>query len=254
MGFHLPFFPWYAAETIADGRIQAWTLDEYAAWHKLLCHNWNDLDIPASVTELARLLRIDTQEMVRIWSVIGDRFTPVPDKPGRLWSPRLEEERDKALRLSKVRSGAGKKGATARWNKEKKPDGKRIRLPMRSQCDGSADALRSQCPLPSPPQPPPQPPSPASHRGPAGEVNGSALVLFRSALAERLGLPRMLDVGRNPEAVIAFFEAQLAAVGEQSLLADCEAAAARSTSGTPSTLSWFVGWLNRLPVPKEAMQ
>lgn len=260
MGYSLPFFPIYAAETLADGRFQGWTLEERGAWLTLLCYAWNDGDLPSAHTDLARLLHIGPGDMARIWSAIGDRFCHVPGRSDRVCSPRLENERDKAESLSMKRGKAGKIGATARWSKGKKLNGNRMRLPLRSQCDSDAVAMANGCPPPpsSPPPPPPPPPSPPtseknSHvpaspvdRGGARLAGNEGLGDFRKLLAKRLGVGRV-TVGRDPAGVLAFFGAQLARVGEAELLDDCVEAARRSTSGTPSSLSWFVGWLDRLP-------
>jgi hypothetical protein len=82
--------------------------------------------------------------------------------------------------------------------------------------------------------------------GLAGEVES-----FRAQLEARLGVP-VLSVGKDPDSVAAFFASQLAAVGPSALIEECCDLARRSTSGTPSSLRWFVGWLRRLPVPQEA--
>ena len=79
-----PWFPVYAADLLADGRVQGWTLEERGAWLTLLCFNWNDGSIPAANSSIARLLHIDTTEAGRIMSAIGDRFVPVPGAPDRL--------------------------------------------------------------------------------------------------------------------------------------------------------------------------
>lgn len=149
MGFRLPYFPLYAAETLADGRFQGWTLEERGAWITLLCCNWNDGDLPAAQTTLARLLGVGPGDMARIWSAIGDRFSEAPGAPGRVVSPRLEGERDKALSLGRIRAEAGEKGAKARWNTGKKPHGKRMRLPEQTHGKANAVAMRSVCPSPS---------------------------------------------------------------------------------------------------------
>lgn len=177
MGYRLPFFPMYAAETLADGRFQGWNIEERGAWLTFLLANWNDGDIPASQTELARMIRVGSGDMARIWSAIGDRFVEVPSRPGRLWSPRLEEERDKAESLSRKRSVVGKKGATARWNTGKRRNGKGMRLPMPTHSPGIAEAMPPQCPQPSPSQSPSQekqiPPTHARARlvSPFGEAD-----------------------------------------------------------------------------------
>jgi hypothetical protein len=80
------------------------------------------------------------------------------------------------------------------------------------------------------------------------------LLVFRQSLAERLSLPAPLGIGGDdPAAVVAFFQQQRESVGDDALLTECCDLAKKSTSGTPSTLSWFVGWLKKLPMPKGAV-
>ncbi len=69
---------------------------------------------------------------------------------------------------------------------------------------------------------------------------------FRERLARDLGVPR-IHVGKDREGVLRFFREQLEAHGEESIVADCLEAARRSKNGTPSSLAFFVGWLERLP-------
>jgi hypothetical protein len=109
--------------------------------------------------------------------------------------------------------------------------------------------------LPSPVSPLPSPLSllPATHAAadaarPAGEER--RLLVFRETLGERLKLPEPVGIGKDPDSVIAFFQAQREAVGDEPLLTECCDLAAKSTTGVPTTLSWFVGWLKKLPVPK----
>lgn len=149
MGFHLPFFPFYAAETLADGRVQSWTLEQFGAFARLLCYQWNDGDIPAGPTQLGRLLGVSAQEMTGIWSAIGDRFPEAPGRSGRLQNPRLEEERDKAIALSNKRAAIGLKGATARWQKESAEDGKGMRLPSERHSPGTGNGMATGCQIPS---------------------------------------------------------------------------------------------------------
>lgn len=254
----LPWFKVYARDMLADSRFSSWTLEERGAWMTLLCHNWHDGAIPAGLTAQARLLHVDAADMSRIWSAIGDRFSPHPTDPGLLVSPRLEEERDKADQLIAKRADAGGKGATARWQKQKRPHGKRIRLSSTGPDKGNATKMATdakpdrQKPACQPPASSPQitEASQTEADGLAGGNTGSALLLFRSQLAERLDLPKAVAVGKDPERVVAFFESQIAAVGEECVLNDCVQMAKKSTNGTPSALSWFVGWLERLPMQK----
>jgi hypothetical protein len=137
--FPLDWMKFYPQETLADGRFQSWTMDERGAWFTLVLACWADGSIPEGVTALARFLHMDTGDVTRIWSAIGDRFVPHPSEPGRLVSPRLEDEREKALALAAKRGEAGERGATARWNKPKRAHGKR--MPVPSQPDGKANAV-----------------------------------------------------------------------------------------------------------------
>jgi hypothetical protein len=75
---------------------------------------------------------------------------------------------------------------------------------------------------------------------------------FRLRLGAALGYPEALPLGKSP-LVEHLFREQLAIVGPESLLLECRDLAAKSTTGTPGTLSWFVGWLNRLPAPSESL-
>lgn len=93
---------------------------------------------------------------------------------------------------------------------------------------------------------------PASQERPAG--GDEWLGEFRQKLATRLGLDA-LDIGKDKSSVLAFFRTQIATVGEDTVLADCVESARLSTSGVPSSLAFFVGWLKRLPTPTpEARQ
>jgi hypothetical protein len=96
--------------------------------------------------------------------------------------------------------------------------------------------------------PTPQPSADAGLAGDESEGEGGDMLLLRSTLAEHLGLPQALEVGGDRGSVLAFFRQQIDAVGEDVVIADCLAVAAKSTTGTPSSLAWFVGWLGRLPL------
>lgn len=125
----LPWFKVYAAETLSDERFQGWDVDERGAWFTLVCVAWREGSIPGDQGSLARLLHVDGSRMRLLWSAIGDRFTPHPDYPGRLTSPRLEMEREDAERVSERKSAAGRKGATSRWETAKRENGRRMRVP-----------------------------------------------------------------------------------------------------------------------------
>ena len=89
---------------------------------------------------------------------------------------------------------------------------------------------------------PDSPPTPHdSSRDPDPRLAG-----FRKKLANQLGMER-IDLGRDPDDVVAFFEEQIAANGEECMLLDCLEIASRSNNGTPTSLAFFPGWFRRLP-------
>jgi len=252
MGYSMPFFPMYAAETLADGRFQAWSCEERGAWLTLICLCWNDGDIPESQTVLGRLLHLDAVAMASAWSAIGDRFCPVPGKPGRLMSPRLEEERDKAETLSRKRAEAGLAGASARWDEGKQQNGKRIRLPKQTHSKANATAMRSVCP-PPPPSPPSPDPTISHARSPQiTSAGGSKLGPLGAELVAYVesGLGHGLIPAKNGQA--SELEALVAAVGvpdaQQFIAATC-----RQRATEPQSVAWLVTVLrSAVPPASEA--
>jgi uncharacterized protein YdaU (DUF1376 family) len=245
-GYELPWFKVYAAEVLSDENVSGYSMDERGAWFTLLCHQWREGSIPAEPDRIARLLRMDADAMrpqcERIWLRIADRFVPHPDLPGRLVSPRMEMEREEAKEVAEKKSGLAKKAASSRWSKENRPHASAVR----PQCVGNAPAMRPHAIQiqPSPESAQSQP----TVAGLAGEER--RLLVFRETLGERLGLSGPVSIGKDPDAVVEFFLSQREAVGDESLLTECVDLAAKSTTGVPTTLAWFVGWLKKLPVPK----
>jgi hypothetical protein len=240
----LPWFPMHAAELLADENFTVWSLEERGAWLTLIARCWLEGTIPSDLTSLAKLLRCDGGAMRLLWSGIGSRFIEAPGQPGRLISPRVERERDRARSLIRQKVEAGKKGAKARWH------GDNSAMAPPSTTGGAATVL----PMANDGHYPtvPNPTEPDTTQPASQSANGSEdpwLAGFRGKLAERLHLPETVSIGKDRAAVLAFFQQQIAAVGEDVLLNDCEAVARKSETGVPSSLSWFVGWLQRFPVP-----
>jgi hypothetical protein len=166
----------------------------------------------------------------------------------------MEMEREEALEQAAKKSESAKKAATSRWSKGNRQHA----TAMRPHSDRNAPAMR---PHAIQIQPSPEPESAQSQPAKGiGSVLQTAtdglaggerrLLVFRQTLAEKLGLPEPMAIGKDPDAVVAFFQSQREAVGDEPLLADCVNLAAKSTTGVPTTLGWFVGWLKKLPVPK----
>jgi uncharacterized protein YdaU (DUF1376 family) len=233
-------FPWfkiYAAETLSDEHFQGWTVDERGAWFTLILIAWREGSIPGDQTSLAKLLHVDGPAMRSLWSAIGSRFVEHPDYPGRLTSPRLEKEREKAEQLAEKRGEAGKRGATSRWDKEKSKHGKRIRL--LSQADAVVLAKHSEAESEQ-----------SRADSEAAQTAGTASEpevweVFRDLLADRMVVPRdWLKVASADR--VAEVRGQVNAEVERLGLARALEVAAESASkakSKPRWLSYFVGAL-----------
>jgi hypothetical protein len=106
---------------------------------------------------------------------------------------------------------------------------------------------------PAKPSCPSSPSSPSSLPSPHSPL--ASVPDWLAGIQEELGkhMGHEIVVGKDPEAVVEAFTARLGALTEQygdeaelRLLGDCIAIASRSKTGLPSTLSYFVGWFERV--------
>lgn len=131
-------FPCYQRDLLADtGDL---TLEEFGAYWKLICREYEDGSIPAQVPRLARLLGCGIKEMGVIWSEIGRFFSPHPSLEGRLVQRRLESVREEQRLFAEASAARGRAGARSRWRKPPLRDA--TALPK--QCLSSAQALQTQ--------------------------------------------------------------------------------------------------------------
>jgi hypothetical protein len=138
-GIELPWMKLYPAETLSDSNFQGWDISERGAWLTLILVAWREGSIPSDQHSIAKLLHVDGSAMRGIWSAIGSRFVEHLDYPGRLTSPRLEEEREEARALHAQKVKAGKTGAISRWGAIKNRKNGTAIAPL-SQADAKAMA------------------------------------------------------------------------------------------------------------------
>lgn len=113
-----PAFQFYPKDYLADENQKLMTNQERGCYTTLMCHSWLEGSIPADVNKIAKLCNEPPDVMAQLWLAIGSCFVEVPNKPGRLVNPRLEEERRKQQQHRMERSTSGAKGAKARWDKQ----------------------------------------------------------------------------------------------------------------------------------------
>lgn len=104
----IPYFPMYPADFEAD--TSHLTLEEDGAYNRLLRLMWMTpgCSLPNDPAWIARRMRVDFETFCRVISPLIEEFLTV--KNGRIISPRLRAEYEKADETYRKRSEAGKKG------------------------------------------------------------------------------------------------------------------------------------------------
>ena len=253
----LDYFRVYAAQTLSDENFQGWSVEERGAWFTLILVAWREGSIPGDQTSLAKLLHVDGGAMRGIWSAIGSRFIDHPDHPGRLTSPRLEMEREKAESAYEKKVDAGRQGANSRWAKAKRKHGRPMAVPSQPDSTEVGTAWQEVSPSLLPTLLPSLPDQPA-----IPIIVGSPVAIpgWLAGIAERLSLElgRTLAVGKDAASVVEAFSRRREHLAgddradpDSLIVGDCLEIAKRSKVGPPGTLSFFVGWLNNA-TPRHA--
>lgn len=95
------------------------TYEARGVYMTLLDRSWLNTGITSDLKELARQLAIPYGKFQRVWLQISAKF--LPGDGGKLFNPRQEEEREKAISKSE---SAGNAAAT-RWDKKRNADAMR---------------------------------------------------------------------------------------------------------------------------------
>lgn len=114
-----PAFQFYAADFLADENVVLMTNQEVGCYTKLMCYCWREGSIPNDITKIAKLCGENSSAMQELWVAISECFSNSKNDEKRLVHKRLENERLKQIEHKNERALSGKKGAEARWNKEK---------------------------------------------------------------------------------------------------------------------------------------
>ncbi len=134
-----PAFQWYPKDYLTDVNVEMMTLTEEGAYRRLMDYEWLSESLPNDHEKLARLCRVSLEQFEEMWPAIAPCFKITPEK---ITHSRLAKERRKQKSFKKTKSDAGKRGAKARWGKDK--NGSAINSPM------AKDSSPSPSPSPSP--------------------------------------------------------------------------------------------------------
>lgn len=124
-----PWFQFYPNDFILDNDLKAMSNETVGMYIKLLCYDWMNDGIPNSEKAIMRLADFDNtdihgnlreaKEYEALFAQLRVKFVDHPTKMAHLSNPRLIRERKKQKKFTKEKSISGKKGAEARWGKDK---------------------------------------------------------------------------------------------------------------------------------------
>lgn len=106
-----PAFQFYAAEYLADEKVQLMSLEEEGCYIRLMAFCWREGSIPCDHEKLSRLCKGASFTLL---AVVMECFQTCDDNPDRLIHKRLEAERRKQAEWREKSSAGGKKGAESR--------------------------------------------------------------------------------------------------------------------------------------------
>ena len=121
---HPHAFLMYPHDFLFDDKVDSMTHLEFAAYMRLILKSWFEkpvASIPTDDRDLARMTRMSTKQWTKCKAAVLACFKPCAGN--RLIQPRLSKEYQKLMGKKKLRSEAGKAGASARWGSD---DGKRM--------------------------------------------------------------------------------------------------------------------------------
>jgi uncharacterized protein YdaU (DUF1376 family) len=114
-----PHMPFYGREFYADENVLVMTLEQEAAYLRLLWNCWQEGSIPEDAAKLAAICKNTSAKRFGkdIWPALHGCFSSTPD--GRLVHRKVETLRDAKNAHSAERALAGKLGAEIRWRGKK---------------------------------------------------------------------------------------------------------------------------------------
>lgn len=113
----VPYFPLYAANTMASKPFRLMTLEQRGLWITLMMECWVNGGVPSDLGEMAKFLGLSVEEVSRSFT---DLQTFSLDKQGsQIISNELEEQRQKYLNSREGKSKGGKLGAERKKEKQR---------------------------------------------------------------------------------------------------------------------------------------
>lgn len=106
-----PAFQFYPNDFTGSGKVGTMTTEEVGMYVLLLCLDWNETGFEYDEKRLARWCRVSRAKFRRDWQAVSECFK---ERAGRLYNPRLEDERIKQAEWREKSRKGGVASAKAR--------------------------------------------------------------------------------------------------------------------------------------------
>ncbi|MBE3145142.1 MAG: DUF1376 domain-containing protein [Planctomycetes bacterium] len=107
-----PAFQLYAADFDMD--TASWTAPQVGVYIRLLLYSWINGGIPNSISEMARITRMDRRTLAKMWTqTVGKKWTL--NAANMYVNNRMELEREKQAINREIQKKKGEHGAAKRW-------------------------------------------------------------------------------------------------------------------------------------------
>src|SRR5579871_754060 len=138
-----PHMPWYGRDHYADENVMVMSLEQEAAYQRLLWLCWQEGSIPDDMAKLAAIAKnMAPRKFERtIWPALAPCFVRTAD--GRLTNRKVEELRDAKNKYQVERSESGKRGNEKRWGRDRVPDAEPSKTPSLSDHEPIAERSSS---------------------------------------------------------------------------------------------------------------
>jgi uncharacterized protein YdaU (DUF1376 family) len=116
-----PAFQFYVRDYETDENVKMMDLEHEGAYLRLMCNQWMEGSIPSDMGALAKICRISTVKMRRLWPLLEPCFHVSEENEGRLVNLRLLEQKQELEEYVEEARELGKLGAQKRWGKDRGP-------------------------------------------------------------------------------------------------------------------------------------
>lgn len=110
-----PAFQLYASDVLSSDAVATMSTEAIGAYFLLLCRDWKHVGLPNDHGKLAKWAKVTPRKFAKLWPAISCEFEERED--GRLYNPRLEDEREKQAEWRAKSAAGGRASGRSRRTK-----------------------------------------------------------------------------------------------------------------------------------------